>query len=222
MRLLIAAAISAIAASAQAASITDQVTFNPVIISDDDFLFQEGDIRVDESGTISDVTVTVVFAGASDDISQSGVPSGSGDPFYDELELSLRSPAGTVVSLVTEFSYLFDEDAIPEPETSPTSGTFTVTFSDAAQDEVGSTNDGIPEDGTFQPFGLLSDFDGENTAGTWQILIRDAFEGQPKSVNAVTLNIETSDEITVVPLPGALPMMVGALALLGFAARRRG
>lgn len=62
------------------------------------------------------------------------------------------------------------------------------------------------------------------TSLTGNMAVREAFWNYSTgstSANFATLNVEYTDSVAAVPLPASLPLLGGAFAALGFAARRR-
>jgi subtilisin-like proprotein convertase family protein len=81
--------------------------------------------------------------------------------FDNDLDVFLISPSGTQVQLFTGVGGQFND--------------FTnTTFDDDAAIAIDDDNNSFaPFTGSFRPEGLLSDLNGENPNGTWQLLIRD-------------------------------------------------
>jgi len=157
------------------------------------------------TGEILDVDVTVEFRKAQDP-----PPNDIFGPGFDEIGFALRSPAGSVVELIPFGT--FDEPAFQQGQTLVFDGAITL------DDEAGSA---LPSDiaaGTFQPFGLLSDFDGENALGEWRLFIEDNLGGQPLEYESFSLSIET-----MVPEPASVALGGICLAalLVVFAWRQR-
>lgn len=124
-----------------------------------------------------------------------------------DLEFILTSPSGKSVTLMSD---LFDgADWTGE----------SLVFQDAAATSI--ENGGAGVGGTFRPQEAFSAFDGEDPNGNWSLMFRDLVNGDTSSISGATLYV-TTESATVVPVPAALPMALGGLALLGgLSARRR-
>lgn len=130
-----------------------------------------------------------------------------------DLEISLTSPLGTQVTIIESFpdNGIFVGLGTPD------------NFIDTIIDDQAATilNAGAePFTGSFNvDFGAilapLSVFNGESAAGVWQLTIRDEAGGDEGSLVSWGL------EVAAVPLPAALPLMLGALGMLGVAGLRR-
>jgi hypothetical protein len=200
--LILAGGALALCTAAQAATIGQTERFDPVIVVDGGS--RSADTVITQSGRIADVNLAVDLTGSGETITQDGNPLGGGDAAFEELSLSLTSPLDTEVTLILRRTF-------------STGDSRRVTL--FLDDEASRGLFGDPENGPFQPVGSLSTFDGEDAAGTWTVTIGDSFEGAPKSLNEFELQIETADS-TVVPVPATLPLLAGAVGLLGLAARR--
>ncbi|WP_207785472.1 proprotein convertase P-domain-containing protein, partial [Flagellimonas aquimarina] len=113
------------------------------------------------SGTITDVNVTINITHTWD----------------SDLDISLRSPAGTTVNLSDDNGGSGDNY------------TNTV-FDDAAGTAI--TAGGAPFTGTFRPEGNLSDFIGEDPSGTWTLIIFDDFNGDTGTLNSFSIEVCTA------------------------------
>ena len=92
-----------------------------------------------------------------------------GHSYRGDLRVTLTSPAGTVVNLITNvgtgadnLNVLFDDSAAASISTH------------TAND---NTSAAPPYQRTFRPEGALADFNGQGTAGTWQLQICDSLNG---------------------------------------------
>jgi len=91
-----------------------------------------------------------------------------------DLDVYLISPTGRQVELFTGVGGQFNN--------------FTnITLDDSA--ELSVVEGAAPFTGTFRPEGLLSDFNGEDPTGTWQLLIRDTGLGDQGTLNSWSLKI---------------------------------
>ena len=100
--------------------------------------------------------------------------------FDADLDVTLTSPAGTVVELFTDVGGGGEDFAV-------------TTLDDEAS--VAIVDGAAPFDGRFQPEGALSDFDGEEGSGVWTLSISDDFASLDDGVlNAWELHVATGDE----------------------------
>lgn len=110
-----------------------------------------------------------------------------GHSYRGDLRLTLTSPAGTAVDLITNvgtgadnLNVLFDDGAAASISTHTANDTMSAA---------------PPYQRTFRPEGSLADFNGEGTAGTWQLRICDSLNGD--SGNFVRADLT----LTSAPLP---------------------
>ena len=102
--------------------------------------------------------------------------------FDADLDMFLTSPLGTIVELST------DNGGSGE--------NFTCTeFDDEAVDPI--TGGVAPFTGSFQPEGMLSDFDGENAVGDWLLCITDDAGGDVGYIIGVCLKFEYDEILPV-------------------------
>jgi uncharacterized repeat protein (TIGR01451 family) len=103
--------------------------------------------------------------------------------YRGDIRATLTSPAGTVVDLVTNVG--------------GTANNLNVLFDDAAGASITShdTNDSTaaapPYQRTFQPQGSLAAFNGQGSAGTWQLTICDSLNGDTGSFTRADLTLTT-------------------------------
>ena len=101
--------------------------------------------------------------------------------YRGDLRVTLTSPAGTVVNLITNvgtgadnLNVLFDDSA-------------------AASISTHTANDNMsaapPYQRTFRPEGSLADFNGQGTAGTWQLSICDSLNGDSGNFTRTDLTL---------------------------------
>lgn len=134
-------------------------------------------IAVSGVGTIADVNVTLDFQ----KVGETCDAPGTSWPFTGEIEFSLVSPAGTVVTLIQSYS--------PGPETYSGDGNqrVQVTLDDSAAQPVGVN--GIPETGAFLPVQPLGAFLGEDPNGDWILNVADTVGSDPLCYFGATLTI---------------------------------
>jgi len=95
--------------------------------------------------------------------------------FTSDLNIKLISPAGTTVVLVAY------------PNGNDDANFYGTIFDDVATAVIpGSTP---PSTGTFHPAGNLSDFNGEASQGTWQLIVKDNADGDGGTIDSWSLHI---------------------------------
>jgi len=109
--------------------------------------------------------------------------------YRGDLRATLVSPAGTVVDLITNvgasqdnLNVLFDDSAAASITTHTSNNDSTATAP--------------PYQRTFRPQGSLAAFDGEGSAGTWQITICDSLNGDSGTFTRADLTLTT---VTIAP-----------------------
>lgn len=122
----------------------------------------------------SSITSTLVVAD-SNSILDINVSLDITHAWDDDLDVTLESPTGTIVELFTDVG--------------SSGNNFTDTTLD---DEAGSmiANASAPFTGTFQPEGLLANFDTEDSAGTWTLHITDDTGKDAGTLNSWSIDIE--------------------------------
>ncbi len=118
-----------------------------------------------ELGTVLEVEVTL-------DLTHS---------FVGDLDVFLVSPSGRSVELFTSVGGQFNDF-------------HNLTLADDAErsiDSIGS--DDLPYTGRWRPEGLLSDFLGDDAAGTWTLLIRDIAFGDQGNLNSWSLALTAGE-----------------------------
>jgi hypothetical protein len=204
---LLAGAVIAQAGLAAAASFTNS-TFASVDASS-----TTRTVSATGAGTVTDVNITIDFS-KCDDPAPGPADTGctvDGFSFNREIHFRLESPEGTQVELVVLNTY-----------SGQTPGDRVVVgFDDEASTVVGGP---VLLDGAFQPVGSLSDFDGENSEGTWTLLVEDTTGADPLQFYSFTLCINEAGECVVadarVPAPAALFLVGLGLTALGVIRRR--
>jgi len=197
------------AQSASAVTLTDSVSPFPVVEVDASTDSVDLTLSGDTSLTIADIDLFLDLTGSGETIDSDGTPNDVDPPssaFFDELSISLTSPSGTTVDLIPTGTY-----------TGGDSLRFNITLDDSASDTVGSTNGGIPEDGTFAPVNSFAPFFGEPAVGTYTVTIGDTVSSDPKSLNAATLTVEAVPFHTE-----ELPALVALGGLVFWRMRRQG
>lgn len=163
------------------------------------------DVTVGTSGLITDVNLTVDFSKCGGSATMEGCTSNlSGFTFNREIVFWLVHLSNTA-NIVDEFTFSGQSGA----------ARVTQTYDDEAGTAVGGNS---LQNGTFSPVGLLSLFDGLDSAGIWTFGFQDTVGSDPLVVHSWTLNITTADA-TAVPEPGTLALF--GLGLLGLGVTRR-
>ena len=107
--------------------------------------------------------------------------------FAGDLDIYLISPSGTQVELVTGVGGQLNDFQ-------------NTTFDDEAATAIIAGT--APFAGSYRPEGLLSDFDGENPNGVWQLVIRDIDFGDQGTLNSWSLAIFGTEQSTLTDANG--------------------
>jgi subtilisin-like proprotein convertase family protein len=185
--------------SAQAITVSNSATFNPVLQVD----ASSGTTSLNISGltqAINKVTTTINLTKCDDPISSIGVCIGTGFSYNGEIALRLTSPSGTIVNLINSGTF--------SGQTPGATAIFT--FDDDALTPIGG--DSLIS-GTYNPVGSLAAFNGENGNGNWTLTYQDTVGADPLSINAFSLSV--SDPTPVPWETDALPV-IGSTVLFGF------
>ncbi len=120
----------------------------------------------------------------------------------EDLDVTLESPTGTVVELFTDVG--------------GTGNDFTSTVLD---DDAGTavTAGTAPFTGSFQPEGVLADYNGETAVGTWTLTITDDSAPTSGTLNSWSLDISGSTTPPPVPTSNRIALLLMALSLIGVA-----
>ena len=179
----------------------DLTAFNSAIVVDDSF--QQVDFVLSGTQPILDVSLLANLSASGGSIDGDGSIDSTNNPFLNELILTLISPQGSSLELVSESTY-----------TSGGSGSELV---ELLFQDGGASQGGVDlSPGTFAPAGgSFSVFDGESPNGIWSLVIEDTVGADPKSLNGFTINVETA------PVPEPSTSLLFALGAFGLVWRRR-
>ena len=179
-------------------------------------------INIAGGSTITGLSVTVDFTKCDDPLISSTC-SGGTNPFNNELMMKLEH-GSTIIDLIEFYTFSVSNSGPGQRSE--------ITFDDGAADLVGTTNGGVPEDGTFQPVGSLASFIGDTAAGDWNLVVIDGFDQDPTWLTSWSIAITTLDpepepepeiehEPTAVSEPGTLAILGLGLAGLSLVRRRK-
>ncbi len=138
------------------------------------------------------VTSTLSVAGAGTQLGKLTLQTNLTHTFAADLDITITSPAGTVVTLTTDNGAgndnvfngtLWDDDANPAGQVPYTTNNGLVT--DNAYVNLTTASPLVPEE-------ALAAFIGEDPNGTWTITISDDLAGDGGSLDSWTLNITTT------------------------------
>lgn len=202
--LLVVLAVAAVpfAAAIAATNTYTNSTFGQVDNNDPNYEIRS--FSVPTNAPVTDVNITVDFHPIDGSDCANPGPSSS---FSGEVAFRLVSPGGTNVLLVSnDFNGgdTYEEANVPR---------VVVTFDDAAANAVGSTNAGLPEDGTFRPVEALSAFNGQSAAGTWEFWFQDDTGADALCFYSATLEI--SSQNLEIPTLSQWAMILLVLSVLG-------
>lgn len=132
-------------------------------------------------GLINSVKVSVTWVKKDQgDENTCGSPDGGGRPFNEELSFKLRSPSGTVVTLLAAGTYASG---------TAFSGIVTTVFETNAPS---IPQNSLPASGTFAPHQSFSVFFSESPSGTWTLLPEDNSFLDPLCVSGFSITITTN------------------------------
>ncbi len=142
--------------------------------------------------------------GGGDDFETNGI-------YFSDIQYTLTSPQGTTVTLIAgdasggmaaSASYQGWIDPVGDDVDLPTPQAVDVLLADdPAAPPVGSTNEGRPESGTFQPAESLDAFDGEVATGDWRLAISDVYPRSPHCYSAASFEVGVLPELPGAALP---------------------
>ncbi len=163
-------------------------------------------------GAVTDGTplvVTVNVVSAEDQINDVDLGLDITHTWIGDMEITLESPAGTVVTLRDNYNGNVDNLV----------GTYD---DESANAEDGGTTDISPNAGTsvadLQPLNALSVFDGEDPNGTWTMTITDTVGGDDGTLNSWDLVVTaTAAVVLTVPTLGEWGLIIFSLLLLNLA-----
>jgi len=202
-RSLVFGLISTFSIASNAAVITESESFSPVLVVDGSSATTS--LTVSNTGLATDVNVWVDFS-KCDLMNSAGDCTRFGSSFLSEIVFSLTNPFGDIVQLVNSGNY---------------SGNTNVDHIVATFDDDAATGvSGTPVTGSFQPFGLLADFNGLSILGDWTLTFRDTVGLDPLSVNAWGLEITTA-EAESVPEPASIALLGLGLAGMSLARKKK-
>jgi subtilisin-like proprotein convertase family protein len=164
------------------------------------------------NGTLASMASTSVNVPASGTITRVGVRIGVSHTWAGDLTLKLRSPVGTIVTLMSRPGVLETaddgNDALGVGDSSNLLNTFPITFDDLAASSAETmgntlTNGGVvcqddarcsyaPNPGAATP-GNLSSFNAQNSQGIWTLYAGDSVAGDTGSITSVTMIIDSPD-----------------------------
>ena len=141
--------------------------------------FSATDVPIGINDNTITSTINVTSGGALTDVNVTNL--NINHTWVSDLTISLTSPGGTTVTL---FSALCNNNVPGYDLTVDDEGTALSLCSD------------LVSGGSYQPFnGVLSDFDGESSVGTWTLTVSDGAPGDVGTLNGWGLEISSPDEI---------------------------
>jgi len=152
-------------------------SFSTINVNCDSFAATDTPIDISENGT-STVTSTISIINdlIVDDVN---VSLDLNHSYLSDLVITLRSPAGTEVVLVSN--------------SCDTADNIVAVFDNEASEFVCNNNPAIG--GTVKPLGLLTAFNGESSFGDWVLTVEDTFDEDGGALNDFTLELCLEGEI---------------------------
>lgn len=159
-------------------------TFSGPTIGYDGGLKSGADPQVSISGaatSIGRIKVSITWRKRSTGgINDCGTVGDVGKPWYDEVSFKIKSPDGTIISLLNSNTYA--TGTVPL-------GTLTTIFEDGG---TALTVGSLPSNGTFAPIQSLYALNGLNPNGTWTLIAEDAAAIDPLCVESFSVTVLTS------------------------------
>lgn len=135
-------------------------------------------------GLIASVKVSITWEKKDQgDENSCGAADGGGKPFNEEVSFKLKSPSGTVITLIGANTYASG---------TTTSGIVTTVFEEGASPILSNT---LPASGTFAPNQSFSAFINEEPAGTWTLLAEDNGYIDPLCVKNFSVTLSTNSPV---------------------------
>jgi len=192
---------------AQALTVTNSATFNPVLQVDGGYL--DTGLAISGLGTsVTSISLSVSLTKCGATINADGSCNVSSPPdfsFNEDIGLYLISPGGTLSAMVLPY---------PRSSLSGQDGGATVTWN--FQDSFSSTVGGSAlVSGSYQPTDLFSGFNGQSPNGTWTLRYEDTTPFAPLSINSWAISVTDETGSGPGPTPADVP---GPLPLFGVAA----
>jgi uncharacterized repeat protein (TIGR01451 family) len=172
------------------------------------------------------VTSTVVVAGAGTSILDVDLTTNLTHTFAADLDITLMSPGGTVVTLTTDNGAgndnvfngtVWDDDANPAGQVPYTTNNGLVT--DHAYVNLTPATPLVPEE-------AMAAFIGENPNGSWTITISDDLAGDGGSLDSWTIDIDTftcaSADLSITKTDGVASVVAGSMTTYTIVASNAG
>ncbi|MBA4853500.1 S8 family serine peptidase [Emticicia sp. BO119] len=142
-------------------------------------------INITDLGTnvIGKIKVSITFEKKDQEgLNACSLPHGGGQPYNDEISFRLKSPNGTIISLLQDNTYNYYSYG----------GQVVLTFEDGKPSITPQTG---PVSGIFAPSEELAFFNGQIANGTWTLLPNDNSSGDPLCVSAFSIDIQVDNVI---------------------------
>ena len=188
-------------------------TFSPV------HTFQTGKFECNQLFISPDVPKTIDIPTVNTAVSTLNIPAGktiadvdvtiiANHSWVGDLAARLIAPSGTIIQL-------FDRPGVPTSQTGCPNDNLNLILDDASTQtaaQLETTCNTIPPAllGAFQPVTALSNLNGENAQGIWQLEMADLLADDGGSLTAWSLTFCFSDSIPVGALASNIPLLVPA------------